>query len=186
MNNLKTKVGDFDFGKLKTILVDLKKLSDAVDNEVVKNTKSDTLNTKVNNLEKKIRDATTLIHINQYNTDKQNLEKKIGDVDKEKPETKGLVTTTDLNEKISQVENKIPNTSSLVNTTVFNKKFSEVENKFPSHDKYITTPEFNKLTAETFAARLKQADLVNKIGFDNKLTSFNKRISSSKTKSLEV
>ena len=94
------------------------------------------------------------------------------------------MTTTDLNEKISQVENKLPNTSSLVNTTVFNTKFSEVENKFPSHDKYITTPEFNKLTTETFAARLKQADLVNIIGFDNKLTSFNKRISSSKTKYL--
>ena len=36
----------------------------------------------MNNLRKKIPDATTLIHINQYNTDKQNLEKKIGDVDK--------------------------------------------------------------------------------------------------------
>ena len=38
----------------------------------------------MNNLEKKIPDGTTLIHINQYNTDKQNLEKKIGDVDKKK------------------------------------------------------------------------------------------------------
>ena len=36
---------------------------------------------KVNNLENKIPDATTLIYINQYNTEKQNLEKKIGDVD---------------------------------------------------------------------------------------------------------
>ena len=36
----------------------------------------------MNNLQKKISDATTLIHINQYNTDKQNLEKKIGDIDK--------------------------------------------------------------------------------------------------------
>ena len=40
------------------------------------------LKAKVNNWEKKITDATTLIHINQYNTNKQNLEKKIGDVDK--------------------------------------------------------------------------------------------------------
>ena len=32
-----------------------------------------TLKTKGNNLEKKIRDATTLIHINQYKTDKQKL-----------------------------------------------------------------------------------------------------------------
>ena len=60
----------------------MKKLSDAVDNEVVKNTKFNTLKTKVSSLEKKIPDATTLVYINQYNTDKQNLEKKIGDIDK--------------------------------------------------------------------------------------------------------
>ena len=60
----------------------MKNLGDIVDNEVIKNTKFNTLKTKVNNLEKKILDATTLIHINQYNTDKQNLEKNIGDVDK--------------------------------------------------------------------------------------------------------
>ena len=41
---------------------------------------------------------------------------------------------------------------------------------------YITTPKFNKLTAEIVPAKLKQADLVNKAGFDNKLTSFDKRI----------
>ena len=52
MNNLKTKVDDLDAGKLKTVPVDLKKLSDIVHNEVVKNIKFDTLKTKVNNLEK--------------------------------------------------------------------------------------------------------------------------------------
>ena len=60
LNNLKTKVDDLDVGKLKTVPVDLKKLSYVVDNEDVKNT----LKIKVNNLEKKIRDATTLIFIN--------------------------------------------------------------------------------------------------------------------------
>ena len=35
------------------VRVDLKKLSDVVDNEFVKNTKFNTLKTKVNNLEKK-------------------------------------------------------------------------------------------------------------------------------------
>ena len=60
---------------MKTVPIDLKKLSDVVDNEVVKNTKFNTLKTKTNNLEKKIPYATTLIHINQYNTDKQNLQK---------------------------------------------------------------------------------------------------------------
>ena len=76
MNNLKTKVDDLDVGKLKSAPADLKILSNLVDNEVVKNTKFNTLKRKVNNLEKKIPSATTLIHINQYNTDKQNLEEK--------------------------------------------------------------------------------------------------------------
>ena len=42
------------------------------------------------------------------------------------------------------------------------------------------------LKAENFAARLKQADLVNKTDFDNKLRSFTRRITSNKTKHLEV
>ena len=76
LDNLKTKLDGLDVGKLKTVCVELKKLSDAVDNEVVKNKKFNTTKTKVNNLEKNIPDATTLIHINQCNTDKQNLKKK--------------------------------------------------------------------------------------------------------------
>ena len=64
-----------------------------VDYEVVKNTKF-TLKTKVNNLENKIPDGTTLVHINQYNGDKQNLEKKYEDVDKKISVTSSFVTTT--------------------------------------------------------------------------------------------
>ena len=82
LNILKPKVEDLGVGKLKTVPVDLKKFSDVVANEVVKNTKFNALKTKVNISEKKIPDVTTLIHINQYNTDKQNLEKINGDVDK--------------------------------------------------------------------------------------------------------
>ena len=60
----------------------MKKLSNVVHNEVVTNTKLNTLKTKLNNLEKKSPNATTLTHINQYNKDKQSLEKVNGDVDK--------------------------------------------------------------------------------------------------------
>ena len=66
LNNLKTKLVDLDVGKLKTVPINLKKLSDV----------------EGNNLEKKIPDGTNLIHMNQYNTDIQNLKKNIGDVDK--------------------------------------------------------------------------------------------------------
>ena len=53
LNNLKTKLDDLDVDQLKTIPVELKILSDVVKNEVVKNTKYDTLKTKVNKLDRK-------------------------------------------------------------------------------------------------------------------------------------
>ena len=65
-NNLKAKVDDLEDAKLKTVPVDLENLSDVVDNKVVENTKFNTLKTKVNNLDKKIPDATTSICIKEY------------------------------------------------------------------------------------------------------------------------
>ena len=88
-----------------------------------------------------------------------------------------LVNTTVLNTKISEVENKIPDASSLVTITAL---------KVPGHAKYIASQEFDKLTAENFAARLKQGNLVSKTNFDNKLISFNRKMTSNKTKHLEV
>ena len=73
-----------------------------------------------------LQDATTLVHINQYNSDKQNLEKK-------KLE---MSITTVLNTTINEAENKIPNTSNLVRTTVLNTKINEVENKIPNTSNY--------------------------------------------------
>ena len=52
LNNLKSKVDNLRY-KLKTIPIYLKKISDVVSKEVVKNTKFNKLNTTVNNLEKK-------------------------------------------------------------------------------------------------------------------------------------
>ena len=49
--------------------------------------------------------------------------------------------------------------------------------------KYIITPELNKLTTEIF---LQEVYLVNETDFDNKLMSFNRKITSNKTKYLEV
>ena len=47
---------------------------------VVKNKKFNKLNTKVNNLENKILDKSTLIPTNQYNSDKLNLKKKVKNI----------------------------------------------------------------------------------------------------------
>ena len=54
------------------------------------------------------------------------------------------------------------------------------------NSKYISSEEFSKLTVGNVKARLKEDDLVNKTDFDNKLTSFNWRITSNKTKHSEV
>ena len=59
------KINELDVGEIKTVPIDLKRLSDVMNKEIVKNTKFDALNTKVNTLDKKSFDLTTLIHINQ-------------------------------------------------------------------------------------------------------------------------
>ena len=67
-------------------------------------------------------------------------------------------------------------------------KLMKLKKKITDHkyDKYIITPEFNKLTAENFAARLEQSNLVTKADFNNKLSSLNSKITSNKTKHLLV
>ena len=85
----------------------------------------------MNNLEKKIPDATTSIFINQYNTNKQSLQTKIKDVGKKVPKVSGLVNTTLHDTEIGKVENKIPDTRGLVTTAVLNTQNGEDENKMP-------------------------------------------------------
>ena len=95
-----------------------------------------------------------------------------------------MATTTTL----TAVENKIPDGSNLVKKTDYNTKGNEIEKKITDHslDKYITTPEFNKLTAENFASRLGQVNLVTKTDFDDKLKNLTKKMKSKKTKHLIV
>ena len=96
------------------------------------------------------------------------------------------MTETVLNPKSSENKTKIPDTSGLAIETVLITKISEVENNIPVHAKHITTQLFNNLKAENFDARLKQANLMTKTDFDNKLTSSNRKIASNKTKCFEV
>ena len=88
---LKTKVDDLDVAKLKTAPVDLKKISDVVDNQVGKKTKFITLKTKVNNLDLRAPDAT-----NGFVTRIT----KISEVKNKIPDTSSLVATTALNTNI--------------------------------------------------------------------------------------
>ena len=147
------------------VLLGLSKLSDVVKNEVVKKTE---YNAKTKNIVHKIPYITKLAAKTILNT-------QINEVKAEIPSINNLDTTT----AVTAVENKIPDVVNLVNE--IGKKITD-----HSHDKYITTPELNKLTAENFAARLAQANLVTKTNFDNKLIKRNKMITSSKTKNLIV
>ena len=65
----------------------------------------------------------------------------------------------------------------MVKKANYDTKISEIKRALTdhNHDKYITTPELNKLTAQNFAARLAQANLVTKTNFDSKLTSVIKK-----------
>ena len=96
------------------------------------------------------------------------------------------MVTAVFNTNITEVENKVRDTSSLVTTAVLNTKIGEIEHKMTDHTNCIPIQEFNKLTGENFKERLNQADLVSKTDFDNKLISFNRKITSIKTKYLEV
>ena len=73
-----------------------------------------------------------------------------------------------INSELNAIGNKIPDVSSLVKKTDQDTKIYEMENEVTchDHDKYITTPDLNKITAEIFAPRLEQVNLVTKTDFE--------------------
>ena len=158
LNNFKTKVDDLEIGEIKTVPVDLKKLSDAVDNQVAKNTKFNTLKTKVNKLDKKVPDGTTLIYINQCNADKKKVEKKIEILIKI-PDVSGLVTTTVIDTKIKEVDNKISDPSRLVKKTDYDAKILEIEGKC------FNTSDYNKFMSDILDTKIKQKRISQQIWY---------------------
>ena len=84
--SLKTEVDKIDADKLKTVPVDLSKLSNVVKNDVVKETEYDKLVTKVDSI-----DTTDFVKKNKYKNDGADLEKKISDVDEKIPDVSNLV-----------------------------------------------------------------------------------------------
>ena len=69
-----------------------------------------------------------------------------------------------------------------------NTKISETEKKVSDHDhdKYIATPELNILATNTVNKKIKQANLVTKTNFDNKLLSLDSKISKNITKKKSI
>ena len=109
---LKAEVDKMDVEKLKTVATDLSKVSNVVDNDVVKKTLYDKLVTKVNGI-----DSSGFAVKTQYDTEKSGLEKKINGTEKKVPDTSALETEGKIHSIIglattaalTAVENKIPN-----------------------------------------------------------------------------
>ena len=83
--SLKTELDKIDVDKLKTVSVDLAKLSNVVKNDVVKKTEYNKLVTKVDNI-----DTTGFVLKTKYENDSADLEKK-NDVVKKIPDVNNLV-----------------------------------------------------------------------------------------------
>ena len=133
---LKTEVDKIDADKLKTVPVDLAKLSNLVKNYVVKKTD---YHAKVTNIESQIvgvtkntldnlgditklkaEDTNNFVLKTKLTSDVTTLENKIDTVDKKIPDISGLATKTSL--------------TSYLQTKTFNSKVTEVENKIKSVD----------------------------------------------------
>ena len=183
--SLKTKVDKLGIDKLVPVPADLSKLSNVVNNEVVKKTEHDKLVAKVNNINV---GTGKFILKSDYDADKTELENKIPNisnlatkaalttVESKIPNISNLATKAVLN----TTENKIPDVSDLVKKSDYDTKIKETENK------YITTTEFNKLASDAVNARTVEANLVKKTDFDNKLSDLNIKIVSNKTKDISL
>ena len=133
---LKTEVDKIDGDKLKTAPADLAKLTNAIENDVVKKT---VYNTKVTSIEAKIAgltkntvdnladitklkaiDTNSFVTRTKFSADTNALDNKIDGVEKKIPDISGLATKTSLN--------------SYLQTSTFNSKVTEVENKIKDAD----------------------------------------------------
>ena len=133
-----------DIDKLIPVLVDLGKLSNIVNNEVVKKTEYDA---KLKNIDDKIPDISNLA--------KGSLNTKINVVKNEIPSINGLATTSAL----TTVENKIPSISNLVRKTDYDTKVGEIENRMKSLNRKIVSNKTKDITIENELKKLKTFDL---------------------------
>ena len=133
---LKTEVDKIDADKLKTAPADLPKLTNTIENDVVKKTD---YSTKVTSIEAQIAgltkntvdnladitklktiDTNNFVTRTKFSADTNALDDKIDGVEKKTPEISGLATKTSLN--------------SYLQTSTFNSKVTEVENKIKAAD----------------------------------------------------
>ena len=133
---LKTEVDKIDTEKLKTVPTELAKLTNAIENDVVKKTD---YNTKVTSIEAQIAgltkntvdnladitkleaiDTNSFVTRTKFSADTNALDDKMDGVEKKTPDISGLATKTSLNDYLK--------------TSKFNSKVTEVENKIKDLD----------------------------------------------------
>ena len=117
--NLKTEVDTLDTDKLKTVPVDLSKLSNVVKNGVIKKTEYNKLVNQVNNI-----DTSGFLLKTKYDADKLKLENKI-------PDISNLIKKSHYNTRITEIDGKIPDISNLatkIAVTTFENKIPDISN----------------------------------------------------------
>ena len=133
---LKTEIDKIDRDKLKTAPTDLAKLTNAIENDVLKKTD---YNTKVTSIEAQLAgltkntvdnladitklkaiDTNSFVTRTKFSADTNALDDKIDDVEKKPPDISGLATKTSLNDYLK--------------TSTFNSKVTEVESKIKDAD----------------------------------------------------
>ena len=133
---LKTEVDKIDADKLKTTPSDLAKLTNSIENDVVKktdyNTKVTSIEAQIAGLTKytidnladitklKVIDTNSFINKTKFSADINTLDDKIDGVEREIPDISGLATKTSLNDYLK--------------TSTFNSKVTEVESKIKDAD----------------------------------------------------
>ena len=171
--SIKTEVHKIDVGKLKTVPVDLAKLSNLVKNDVVKKTEYNKLVTKVDNIDTanfvlKTKDDT---YIGEIKKGSGTASKNDLDAVKNKiPNVSGFLLTCVFNSKITKVENKIPDIKNLASKT----ELTTVENKIPNVSSLVAKTEYAAEISKikngyvtTTALNARHKDLVQKTTFES-------------------
>ena len=162
--NLKRKLEKFDVYKLVPATVDLSKLSDVVNNDVVK---KDVYNVNTKDIEGKIPDITNLASNTTFNAKVNEVKNEISSImnlstiaslllsttfNEVKAETP-VITNLSAIPAFTNVANKIPNFRDLFKKTDYDAKMSEMEKK------YFSTSYYNKFTSNTLDVKITQKKL---------------------------
>ena len=178
--NLKGEVDKLDVDKLRTVPVDLSKLSNVVKNDVVKKADYSILVTKVDNI-----DTSGLVKKTDYNN-------KITEIEDKIPDTSSLVKKRDYNTKINEIEDIIPDTSNFATKTAL----TTVENKVPDISNLASKilvnkvenkiPDISNLASKTALTTVENkipgiSSLVEKSDYNREITGIEIKINSLQT-----